>query len=284
MSVVNDVLKNLNQRHAQENMARHIPHLYEAKPAPQYMLWFLLILILSVSVVIAVFQWQQPSYSNQVIELPSDLFLLDDPVMLEKPSIKNIVKLDTSIENGVSTKSIKAPPPVSIKTHAQIFPLQTKPETEKNEIVNKTKQSKAVDRVITALSQGDHKTAQADLNKTPKSIQDEIRLRLMMKENPEKVLPYLKNNFTNFMNSPSLMAMAAQAQQRSHNHFSALSIYKQLIKLQPQDARWRAGMAISLEASGETHAAKRMYQLALNMPGLPKSLLAFSQKRLSALM
>jgi len=97
MSVVNDVLKNLNQRHAQENMARHIPHLYEAKPAPQYMLWFLLILILSVSVVIAVFQWQQPSYSNQVIELPSDLFLLDDLVILEKPSIKKIVKLDTSI-------------------------------------------------------------------------------------------------------------------------------------------------------------------------------------------
>ena len=290
MSVVNDVLKNLNQRHAQENMARHIPHLYEAKPAPQYMLWVLLVLILSTSVVIAISQWQQPNYAVQSIELPSDLFLLD-----ESSIGINEYAITPTLEKAFE-KDLKLPP---VKTHtadnlpSQEVAINILPEKisnrpiatngPQNTRVSKSHQSQAVDKVVAALKSGDHKAAEVGLDKTPKAMQDEVKLRLMVKESPEKVLPYINNNFVNYSQNPSLLAMAAQAQQRIQQHFSAISIYKQLIKVQPKDARWRAGIAISLEASGELNAAKHMYQLALSMPGLPRPLGAFCQKRLSAL-
>ena len=290
MSVVNDVLKNLNQRHAQENMARHIPHLYEAKPAPQYMLWVLLVLILSTSVVIAISQWQQPNYARQSIELPSDLFLLDEsdsrlneyplPPSLASSSEKElkIQPLKTIILEKKSKKEL-----ITNRQELKIIEPPLVANVSENTQVSKSHQSQAVDKVVTALKNGDHKAATESLDETPKAMQDEVKLRLMVKESPEKVLPYINNNFVNYSENPSLLAMAAQAQQRIQQHFSAISIYKQLIKIQPKDARWRAGIAISLEASGEVIAAKHMYQLALSMPGLPRSLAAFSQKRLSAL-
>ena len=312
MSVVNDVLKNLNQRHAQEHMAGYIPNLYENKPTPQYFLWFLFFSILSASIVIAVFQWQQPNYIVQSIELPSDLFLLEEEkilyhnepdqmlrenlsikenipskLSLNKPSIEKTILEEVALDKAAEKKVIvhKAPidrSPVSKITEG-IVKKPSPIKKSENSIVNRSAQSQAVDQVVQALKEGDHKAVQVDLDKTPKLIQDEIKLRLMVKESPESVLPYLKANFINFSNNSSLLAMAAQAQQRTHQHFSAISIYKQLISIQPKDARWRAGLAISLEASGEKKAAKYMYKLALSMSGLPVSLTEFSKKRLSIL-
>mgnify|MGYP000559477569 CR=1 FL=1 len=307
MSVVNDVLKNLNQRHAQEHMAGYIPNLYENKPTPQYFLWFLFFSILSASIVIAVFQWQQPNYIVQSIELPSDLFLLEEEkilyhnepdqmlrenlsikenipskLSLNKPSIEKPILGEVALDKAAEKKVIVHKTPVSKITEG-IVKKPSPIKKSENSIVNRSAQSQAVDQVVQALKEGNHKAVQVDLDKTPKLIQDEIKLRLMVKESPESVLPYLKANFINFSNNSSLLAMAAQAQQRTHQHFSAISIYKQLISIQPKDARWRAGLAISLEASGEKKAAKYMYKLALSMSGLPVSLTEFSKKRLSIL-
>lgn len=290
MSVVNDVLKNLNQRHARENMARHIPHLYDSKPAPPYILWLVLAITLSLSLVVAVFQWQQSNYVQQSIELPSDLFLLDEKDAFHEPSQNNYLVSESITSQNKHTElnnektSLKQAAPEK-KSSDNLSNQNIKPTLRRSNsaIVNKSQQSESVDQVVAALKVGNHEAVQADLSKTPKSIQGEIQLRMMVKESPEKVLPYINNNFGDYSKNPSLLAMAAQAQQRIQQHFSAISIYKQLIQVQPKDARWRAGIAISLEASGEVNAARRMYQLALSMPGLPRSLAAFSQKRLSAL-
>lgn len=312
MSVVNDVLKNLNQRHAQEHMAGYISHLYEQKPAPQYLLWLLFFSIISVSIVIAVSQWNQKNYIVQSIELPSDLFLLDEEkasyynesdqtlgedlptkkhvtsesslnnISVEKPSLEKIILDKIVVDKVIKHKNNVGGVPAYKITNEIIKPPSSIKKPNKS-IVNRSAQSQAVDQVVKALKEGDHKAAQIGLDKTPKRIQDEIKLRLMIKESPENVLPYLKGNFIGFSNNPSLLAMAAQAQQRSQQHFSAISIYKKLITIQPKDARWRAGLAISLEASGEKKAAQYMYKLALSMPGLPMSLADFSKTRLSAL-
>ncbi len=77
--------------------------------------------------------------------------------------------------------------------------------------------------------------------------------------------------------------MAAQGEQRSGNHESAIQIYKILIPLQPKDARWRAGLAISLEALGDKERAQHLYQLALSMNNLPNSLRRFSEIRLASI-
>ena len=288
MSVVNDVLRDLNQRHARENMARHMPYFQEAKPVSQYILWVVLGITLSISLVLAVFQWQQPKYMQQSIELPSNLFVLDAshvssdadlmpiPMAVKKEPAQLPIP-QTSVEKITFRGSVNNHLPVQ---NAKSMPAKSKPN---NGIVSKSQQSESVDQVVAALKVGNHKAVQADLGKTPKLMRDEIKLRIMVKEQPEKVLPYINNNFSDYSKNPNLLAMAAQSQQRIQQHFSAISIYKQLIKIQPKDARWRAGIAISLEASGEVKAAMHMYKLALSMPGLPRSLAAFSQKRLSTL-
>jgi len=257
MSVVNDVLKNLDQRHAQEKMQAMAPFTYDVARPKSYWLLILLLTSLLVCAVMAINIWWQAQQNKISVNLPADLFLIDVPQ--EKP---------LQVESKIDKQPKKA---------------FTKNPDANQQMVTKTAQTQVVDVMVNAIKAGDEKTVKSVLAKTPRGLRDEISLRLMLKENPRQVYPYIKGRHKNFQQQANLLAMAAQAEQKSGNHVSAIELYKRLIVLQPRDARWRAGIAISLENNGKIPAAKQMYALAMSLPNLPKALKDFSQQRLDAL-
>ena len=256
MSVVNDVLKNLNQRHAREAMQAAVPFSYEdEKPSSNWLLVLLLSSLL-ICALMVINIWWQARYNNISLNLPADLFLIDVPQeQVLAVNTKKTTPLAGQLSNKITDKKM----------------------------VTRSAQTKAVDIVVSAIKAGDQQTVKSVLAKTPRVLRDEINLRLMLKENPQQVLPYIQGRHKRFHQQANLLAMAAQAEQRSGNHVSAIELYKRLIVLQPKDARWRAGIAISLENNGKTRAAQRMYSLAMNLPNLPKALQEFSQQRLNML-
>ncbi len=263
MSVVNDVLKNLDQRHAQEKLQEALPYRYETEKVNSYWLPAMLLSTLIACSMMAVNIWLQVSQEKVTINLPEGLFNTDqvkrENVLSEvEPLIDTDPVIATLKETAVAKKSVK----------------------QANKLVQKTSKTKAIEKTVNAFKTGDDQAAKLAMLEAPKALQDEIRLRLMVKETPVNVLPYIQQHYPNFSKQADILAMAAQAEQRSGNHLSAINLYTQLISLQPKDARWRAGIAISFEVSGEKKAAKKMYLLAMNMPNLPSALYRFSQARL----
>ncbi len=74
--------------------------------------------------------------------------------------------------------------------------------------------------------------------------------------------------------------MAAQAQQRAGEHKMAVIYYQRLIKRQPHEVRWLAGLAISLDGLGENDKARMIYKSVLQTGALPPPLKRFVQYRL----
>jgi len=273
MSVVNDVLKNLDQRHAQEKFQEALPYRYEIEKINSYWLPAMLLSTLIACSIMAVNVWLQVNQEKITINLPEGLFN-EDQVIRQSILTKVAESLPVTDSVGAVTN---ATPTIKDKTSTNIAHKNTK------STVQKTLQTQAMEKAVNAFKSGDDQTAKLAMVKAPKAIQDEIRLRLMVKESPLNVLPYIQQHYPNFLKQEDMLAMAAQAEQRSGKHLSAINLYTQLISLRPKDARWRAGIAISLEASGEKDAAEKMYFLAMKMPNLPSALYRFSQTRLELL-
>jgi|GEM_PF-1936443 len=270
MSVVNDVLKNLNERHARELSFQAMPYSYEEKKGQPWLLWVAIACIFSVTVYLSIKMWQQDQIRYLALNVPSDVFLTPaekapvdskktETVVKEKPSEKTI-SLNEEAKNVESRDAVVAKP-----------------------VATKTAQTQATEQAVLAVREGDTQTAKKLLNQTSDYIRDDLKLRIMVKDDPVAVWPYIKQNFPDFQKDTSLLALAAQGLQRSGQHDMAIGFYQQLVRLEPNDAKWRAALAISLEAKGDDQAAKQLYQIALSMPNLPAPLAQFSQKRLSIL-
>jgi len=285
MSLVNDVLKDLNQRHAQDRMALHASTVNVPSPKSKLILWLLLAVTWSICIALTTFiVLQQNSAPKQNFELPAELFLVETEGVSKLQSTYDFNNASLSKYKGklIDNESVTE---IVVDNTALIKSKTIEKKELKNiKLVTQSKQSKAVNVAINSINSGDSQKARSMLAQAPKSIQKEINLRLMVKENPGEVLSYIKENYQGYLFRPDLLAIAAQAQQRSGDHLAAISIYKKLINMQPRDARWRAGMAISLEAVGEMKSAKKLYKLALSMPNLPRALLVYSQARLKALL
>jgi tetratricopeptide (TPR) repeat protein len=257
MSVVNDVLKNLDQRHAQEKMRDSAAYSFPQERSKSYWLLGSLLAALCLCIGFALSIWYQVNTNKISINITPDLFVLDEPLAV-------VNKKEKVVLTGNKKSSL------------------TDVITPTN-IVTKTAQTIAVGKAVSYIKNGNNHAAKSILGKTPQGFQDEVKLRLMIKENPRDVFPYIKNNYLDYKFQAKLLAMAAQAEQRANNHSSAIALYKRLIIQQPKDARWRAGVAISLEIIGEFKAAKNMYSLAMNMANLPLALKKFSAQRLAVL-
>ncbi len=263
MSVVNDVLKNLNQRHVQGNVRGSIAYMAPQDSPKYYWLLGALLATLFLCAGFALNIFYQVNKNKLILNLPADLFVLDTSV----EPISKIIEITKetkllSVSNVTKSPKVAMPPKV---------------------IVTKTAQTVAVNKAVIYINKGNDKAARSILAKTPKVFQDEVKLRLMIKENPSAVFPYIKHHYKNYEYQTNLLAIAAQAEQRSSSHENAIGLYKRLIEQEPHDARWRAGIAISLEVIGELKAAKHMYALAMNMPNLPLALKSFSKQRLAIL-
>jgi hypothetical protein len=318
MSVVNDVLKNLNQRQSQHQVAGAAPFFYEEDNNSNKWLWLgFALAMVSCSVLAGVIYIQNStgkndslsaSYGEHIqastktapvklsVELPADLFLADSMTANSAAKVKDNSAMDlngfSKVDTVVSIES-KVFVPVQIQTKpipvklkpVKLKPVKLKPVKPKpaQVIAQKTQVSKASASVVAAINSGDVITAKSNLALASKKVQEEVQLRLLLKENPKAVLPMIKRKFQNFKSNPVLLALAAQGQQRSGDHQSAVQLYSALIPLEPGQSKWRAGLAISLESLGDIKNSIRLYQLALSMDNLPMSLKRFSQGRLARL-
>ncbi len=294
MSVVNDVLKDLNQRHAKAEVVAAIPYMADEKKSSTLVLWALLFLILSISIVLAVKMWNDTGKKYLSLNLPAELFLIDTHILEgrsdEEKIAGQIINTSIAAQAVIGHKELEANAEIYKITEDDIKSEQV---DEKNIAANnivannivenkvvKTQQTKAVEKLMAAIESDNHEQITLNKNNLPQALAAEVTLRLMIKESPQDVLPYIKNNYIKFEQKADLLAMSAQAQQRAGLHISAIGLYKKLIVMQPEDARWRAGLAISLESIGKKEVAAKSYQLALSMDNLPTALQRFSQSRL----
>lgn len=82
---------------------------------------------------------------------------------------------------------------------------------------------------------------------------------------------------------PEYFDLLASLYQQSNQHELAVSTYQALLRTDPQQGRWWAAMAISLEALGKITDAKDSFQQALQTASLNVELRQYSQKRLQSL-
>lgn len=274
MSVVNDVLKNLNERHARELSFQAMPYSYEEKKGQPWLLWVAIACIFAVTVYLSIKMWQQDQIRYLALNVPSDVFLIPS----ENKTVDN-----KKVESVAKGEDEDKPIEKTLSRNESTRVVATKVEASAKPVATKTAQTQATEQAVIAVQEGDTQTAKKLLNQTSDYIRDDLKLRIMVKDDPVAVWPYIKQNFPDFQKDVSLLALAAQGLQRSGQHDMAIGFYQQLVRLEPKDAKWRAALAISLEAKGDDQAAKQLYQIALSMPNLPAPLAQFSQKRLTLL-
>lgn len=279
MSVVNDVLKNLDQRQINYQDPAAVQFYYEAHGNKN--IWLTLGLIVSVlllfvisAVAIYFYQQQTDKVDSASLVLSDDFFIVPEA---ELATTEQYVEAHEINETHLlkSSKALKS-------DSGQIIEAQTNTQSV-NQIVKQTESSKASGLIIDAANNGNIEAEKSKISLASKKVQNEVHLRMLLKNDPGSVLTTIKRQHPDYLKEPILLALAAQGQQRSGNHDSAVQLYKHLIPLAPKDARWRAGLAISLETLGDNTSAARLYALALSMNNLPSSLKRFSESRLKGM-
>lgn len=84
-------------------------------------------------------------------------------------------------------------------------------------------------------------------------------------------------------NDPDLATLLATVYQRVGRHADAVATFSRVTELRPGDARAWLGLAISLEAEQKPKLARRAYDRAQQLSGLPPSLAKYAEKRLAVL-
>lgn len=292
MSVVNDVLKNLNQRHAQASASMAIPYVYEQEKAPPYIMMSILAGLIMLSLGLSVKVWFDSQDQYLALELDPELFFIkQDLTPIAGESDRESLDMVAAVSHSPTMKSVTdvaSVPESSLPVVSAIKVVKTSkvesPGAEPLQTITKqSSQSLANIEAVNSMNKGDELAAKRSSQNADKAISDAIALRLMVKNNPQQVYSFIKDNYQNFDKQPDLLAIAAQAQQRIGEHLKAIELYQMLIRMQPQDARWRVGFAISLEGSHDSSSALKMYQMALELGNLPQALSIFCHQRIQNL-
>ena len=309
MSVLNEVLKNLDEK-ASSHRSYSIPNtVYQSYSIP----WFVWLIILALVLTTAYLAFQLSRSKQADFNIPYDFekesstsltqvqaqaqtkeIQLSKPPKKSEPESQKVSKddLNSDITKSVDriSKTVSEPDKrVDSKSHGKLEPvvasmaLPSPAESPKKSIVRKTVATRAEEQAIDAYEEGNIKTVKKLIQHTQPSIQENFKLRIMLKEDPEKVLPYLKRNKPNFASNGELLALAAQAQQRSGDYRTSAIYYQRLIKNTPSEPRWHAGLAISLDGLGERKKAIAIYRSVLKSSALPVPLRRFVQQRLTKL-
>jgi MSHA biogenesis protein MshN len=84
------------------------------------------------------------------------------------------------------------------------------------------------------------------------------------------------------MDNPDYHAFVAALYQREGKSALAASLYKQLLSLQPSNAKWWVGLGVALDAMGSHSQALEAYTNATNTNGLNPELKAYAESQLAA--
>jgi len=93
----------------------------------------------------------------------------------------------------------------------------------------------------------------------------------------------LKSNVPTVAASPEYRVTLATLLQQQGQSQQAAAHWAELIAWDDSRAPWWVGLAVALEARGETRGASRAYQQAARLPGLSPSLADYVQRRLQSL-
>lgn len=99
----------------------------------------------------------------------------------------------------------------------------------------------------------------------------------------QKALMLLQSAAPLAPNDPDFATLLATVYQRVGRHADAVATFSRVTELRPGDARAWLGLAISLEAEQKPKTARRAYERAQQLSGLPPSLAKYAEKRLAVL-
>ena len=306
MSVLNDVLKNLETNKAQQQQAIFATHPSQGPVRRLDVLpktiWLILALMLLAIIALAVQvfllstnQFEVPPAVYEAVAESQALEIAQNEAQeLAQSESQELAQSETAL-----IPSNKQPIPAQHTTKQHTITQQTtsvesrtgplnKPVAaqhgqptvdEPTQIINKSKSTQAEEQAVSALAKGQSEAVKQALVHTDPLMQHNLTLRLMLKAEPEAVVPYLRRNVPDFAQHTELLALAAQAQQRTSQHQQAAVLYKQLLTRQPHDVRWQAGLAISLDGIGDAQSARILYRKILTVPALPSALRQFVKSR-----
>ncbi len=99
----------------------------------------------------------------------------------------------------------------------------------------------------------------------------------------DRAIDLLEKNAPAVNDDPDYHALLAGLEVRAGNYRRAARQYAALLPLAPDRATWWLGLAIALDQSGRSRAARKAYRSALEHPGLNPAAAAYARHRLEAL-
>ncbi|MGR6871717.1 hypothetical protein ACU6U9_05275 [Pseudomonas sp. HK3] len=322
MSVVNDILHDLHQRRSQQSYVHSVPFLDEQEltskvNVSRHLFVMLIVLVISSLVLyFSILSKYEPNtlYENasrlgaQISPQPSTTGAVDDangilnisatkrePITSEMVEPLNVID-DTQLRLAVLSSAIK-PAEKSFKATA-VTPVATaQPEKTKKPIIKSAASISAVpislvpspSAVSPSVPNSSEPVYQTRrVTKNSQSVvgnvsKDEDLIRKFMIAEPKKVWPYIQKILPVASNKIDLMALGAQGEQRSHQHQTALNLYRTLAEIEPNEAKWKVGSGISLDALSQHAQALRDYKQSLKLNRLPAALNTFVRQRIAQL-
>jgi hypothetical protein len=308
MSVVNDILKDLHDRRSQQNYHDYMPFVYESETSSSLNTTrnISLLLLISVAICIAYF-YSGFSYQNNLAVMPyvvpnDEIEGLKNNVVLSSLPIalKKSAELASDFELLSDIKEVSLVAAIAQKSSSQLSTIKTTNTTvtppkyalkvntldhEKQKLLNVPSTSKVKFLPVHTKKEKmkSNNLIRPVKTRTDNRLKDEDIIKKLMKNEPERVWPYIKKILPLSKNKIGLMALGAQGEQRSDNHNTALSLYKTLSEIEPKESKWKVGSAISFDAIGKNREALLYYKHALQLGQLPPVLHSFVTQRISLL-
>ncbi|MFY0639636.1 MAG: hypothetical protein JXR16_01230 [Bermanella sp.] len=201
-----------------------------------------------------------------------------DPVVEEQEVLKqdNInIKENIQIDKKVDVAN-------KVEKKAIPLPIEKKVISKKDIAIADDKKGTDTKNIVSQVSR-DIKDVNTVNSHFPNHINEEIKLRNLLNSNPASVWSYVKTHYGDISKNPRLLAISAQAEQKSGNHKNAINLYRKLINSERKEPRWYSAIGFSFEKEGDYESAHKMYTVAIKLGGLPGSLNTFTLSRLDAL-
>lgn len=121
------------------------------------------------------------------------------------------------------------------------------------------------------------------LNQRPENIELlQLKARIqLVNNNPSAALQTLQSFSPPLIGNTDYYALIAAIQQQLKNFSLAEQLYRQILMVQPNEAKWWVGLGTSLEAQQNINAAREAYQRAAMLHTLNPNLQAFVDSKLS---
>lgn len=214
-------------------------------------------------------------------------------------------ELQKDIVNNNQFDKMAAPPPIIKKAIAETmaeqkyqFALRLSNAGQTQDAMDILKQllidypfHSAARESLTAflMQDGDTESAEQVLDEGLKLQKDfpafiQLKARLLAEEGKlDEAIMTLEKNQPNISDDPEYYVLLAALYQRAGKASLAVTLYKQLLAMEPSNAKWWLGLGISLEASGNRNQATEAFANADNIGGLSPELKAYLDTKMSTL-